>query len=368
VSRTSSPNTLWALTALVVLVGVTLLALLAEGSIRMLQWMRHGTASTVESLYTVDPALNLRIPTPGASTQTIHINSMGFRGPEIEQEKPAGRIRIAFLGASTTFCAEASSNAAVWPHLVTLGLQQRYPERSFDYVNAGVPGYTLRSMLANLRLRVEPLRPDVIVIYEATNDLSAEMRELARGQALYARARVENPSALARHSVLWSLVEKNWQIRRSQAEARAGQGRLGFDPLQIGGAFRRDLLELVGEAKRIAPTVAVATFTYQPRPDQPPERQLDAAASALYYMPFMTPEGLIRGYERYNEIIRDVARETGVLLIAGELAIPGDPVHFTDSVHFTDAGSRAMAERVLRALAAGDPGLDRLGLPVRTGR
>lgn len=362
-SRPLSPNALRMLTTLVVLVGVTLLALLAEGSIRMLQWLRHGTAGTVESLYATDPALNLRIPRPGASTPTIQINSMGFRGPEIEQEKPAGRIRIAFLGASTTFCAEASGNAAVWPHLVTLGLQQRYPERSFDYVNAGVPGYTLRSILAGLRLRVAPLRPDVIVIYEATNDMSAELRELARAQGLYAQARVENPSALAQYSVLWSLVEKNWQIRRSQSEARTRQGRLEFDPVRIGGAFRRDLLELVGEAQRAAPLVVVATFTYQLRSDQTSERQLDAAASALYYMPFMSPAGLIRGYERYNEIIRDVARETGALLVADELAIPGDPVHFADSVHLTDAGNRAMAERVVRVLASG--GLDRLGLPAR---
>ncbi len=77
-----------------------------------------------------------------------------------------------------------------------------------------------------------------------------------------------------------------------------------------------------------------------------------ASASALFYMPFVTPETVIDTYARYNAIIREVARETGALLIEGENDIPGDAAHFTDSVHFSDAGSSAMAERISRALIA----------------
>jgi lysophospholipase L1-like esterase len=71
-------------------------------------------------------------------------------------------------------------------------------------------------------------------------------------------------------------------------------------------------------------------------------------------MPFMKPESLIKAYARYNEIIREVAANTGALLIGGEDTIPGDPEHFNDTVHFKDAGSERMAERVAGALAA-DP-------------
>lgn len=71
-------------------------------------------------------------------------------------------------------------------------------------------------------------------------------------------------------------------------------------------------------------------------------------------MPFMTPRGLLDAYARYNQVIREVAQETGALLIEGENDTPGDGQHFTDSVHFTDAGSRAMATRVSRALARND--------------
>jgi len=92
--------------------------------------------------------------------------------------------------------------------------------------------------------------------------------------------------------------------------------------------------------------VAVATFSTQLRRGQSPDEKLRASASALYYMPFMTPDGLIVAYERYNQIIRQVARATGAILIEHENDIGGDPQHFTDSVHFTDEGSAAMARRV----------------------
>jgi hypothetical protein len=36
-------------------------------------------------------------------------------GPEIEKADPSGRVRIAFLGTSTTFWTEVSGDAAVRP-------------------------------------------------------------------------------------------------------------------------------------------------------------------------------------------------------------------------------------------------------------
>ena len=67
-------------------------------------------------------------------------------------------------------------------------------------------------------------------------------------------------------------------------------------------------------------------------------------------MPYMSIHGLIQGYAEYNDVVREVASETGVVLIDGENSIPGDAQHFADSVHFTDKGSHLMARRVARGL------------------
>ena len=154
-----------------------------------------------------------------------------------------------------------------------------------------------------------------------------------------------------RHSLLWELVVKNLRVRDAQRQAaHAGDRRLAVDPAGIGTEFKLELGLLAKESAGVASRVAIATFSTRLRREQTPAQQSQAAVSAFVYMPFMSLDGLLGGYARYNQIIRQVAAAEGALLIDGEHAIPGDAAHFVDTVHFTDAGSRAMAERVARAL------------------
>jgi lysophospholipase L1-like esterase len=332
-----------------------MLVLGAEGVMRVRAAQKYGSAETVEDLYITDPVSGLRVAAPGRHFGgRLTVNSLGFRGPEIAVPKPAGTVRLAFLGASTTWCAEVSSDGKAWPNLVVQQLQLRYPRTNFDFINAGVPGYTAATSLKNLDLRVAQLQPDIIVIYHATNDMSAELRALAKTQGIISETRLAERSWLAQQSVLWDLAEKNLRIALARHATGVDARRLTFDDTQIGSQFRRGLEALVLGSKARAKIVAVATFSTQLRPEQEAEQQMRASASALYYMPFMKPESLIRAYARYNEIIREVAANTGALLIGGENTIPGDPEHFNDTVHFKDPGSERMAERVTGALAA-DP-------------
>lgn len=346
-----SPRVLWAALIGLLVLGLLLAVIAAEIGIRFLQERKYGDANTIEQQYRLDEALRLRVPVANLRLERIQTNSLGFRGPEIAMPKPGDTVRLAFLGASTTWCAEVTGNDKVWAHLVAEDLMRAFPGKTFDYVNGGVPGYVVRSSLKNLQARVAPLQPDIIVIYHATNDLSAELRRLATSQGVFTRARVESDSWLSRHSLLWNLAEKNLRIWFAQRRAESNVGRLDVDASSLGKAFRDDLTNLVREAQAHAKVVAVATFSTRLRHGQTPDEQLQAAASAHYYMPFMSPAALLAAYARYNEVIREVARDTGALLIEGEHDIPGDAQLFNDSVHFTDAGSRRMATRVAEALS-----------------
>ena len=176
-------------------------------------------------------------------------------------------------------------------------------------------------------------------------DLSKWLMRFDDSRAIKATPFDGHPSAEAHRAIAEALHET---LREQKAEA--GQDRLQFQPWELGAKFRSDLQELVRAAKKTGKVVAMATFSHQVHLEQTPEQQLKASNTSLYYMPFMTPLGLIAAFERYNDIIRDVARENDVILIEGENDIPGDREHFSDSVHFTDAGSRAMAQRVSEAL------------------
>jgi len=340
----------WAALAIVAILGVLVALAGAEGLIRLRQWSKIGTAASYESLYRADETIQLRVLVPGARMGNITVNSLGFRGPEIPSTKPKGRLRLAFLGASTTFCAEVSGDSAVWPHLVVESLRARFPDADFDYVNGAAPGYTVKSSLKNLRHRIDALDPDIVVIYHATNDLSQEVRQLAETQGLTS-AGSNQQSWFAQHLLLWELVEKNLRVTVAKRGAESDQGRVMLDNVRLGTKFRDDLTELVEAAGHGNRRVAVATFSTRLRPDQSAEEMKRSAVSALVYMPFMSLDGLLLGYARYNDVIRAVARDQRALLIGGENGIPGDATHFVDSVHFSDAGSRKMAERVFNALS-----------------
>ncbi len=337
-----------AMTSVLVVLLIVILLGLAEGAVKLRQWLAEGHSGKISDLF--EQQGDLRVLIPDARTRTIRINSLGFRGPELAQPKPAGDLRIAFVGGSTTFCAEGSGNDLTWPHLVTEAIQKAYRDIPVDYVNAAAPGYTLKASLLNFRKRVAPLRPDVTIIYHATNDLSWEVRSLATEQGVYKRSVKERNGWLAEHSQLWYLVVKNLRIKEVQRSAVDAGTRLEFSASELGAQFRRELTQLVIEAKKVSNVVALVTFSHRIRPEQTAEQQWLAAGSALYYMPFMTPQGLMDAFRRYNRIIAEVASETGAILIDDEAVIPADSEHFNDSVHFTDAGSLVMAHRVSEAV------------------
>lgn len=362
-SRLSDRSKL-AISIAIVLATVCMLFLAAEVGIRVRQYLKYGHGVSFESIYELDRSINLRVPRAGVDRGRIRINSLGFRGPELPLVKPEGTARIAFLGASTTFCAEASSNEAVWPHLVAESLRERFEKKAIDYVNGGVPGYTVASSIRNLEHRVARLRPDIIVIYHGTNDLSGELRDLAAATGLIQRVSPPESSWLSRYSLLWNLVTKNLTVLAAQRRLDVGDApTVPFDPEKIGDGFRADLTALARMAGRTGAEVALVTFATHMRPGQTQDAANRAMASAVLYMPGFDHSALVAAYERYNRIIREVARAEGLLLIDSEHSIPGDPAHFVDSVHFSDAGNKAQAKRVLEALASEPRIQQRLAAP-----
>lgn len=337
--------------ALAVLGICIVLLLLAEAGVRFRNKMRHGDFWAIEETYTLDRTSGLRIPTPGGRFGPISINSFGFRSPEITVDKPPGRVRIAFLGGSTTYCAEVSSNQMTWPHLVWKALHERWPELDLDYINAGVPGYTTRALLPALEKRVARFKPDIIVIYEATNDLSANSYELARDQGVVEdRPQVDDFNWLTQHSLLAFLVRKNLEIMRRQRLATSSSGKLRLDTARLDAEFRKDYTNLVEASAKIADIVVTVTFAPRLRIEQSPQQRKEAAVTSLYYMPYMAIDDLVTAFAHYDQVIREVAGTHRTLLVGAEDVIPADSEHYTDSVHFTDAGSVAMARRVTDAL------------------
>jgi len=335
---------------LISLVVVLILAALLEGAVRVRYYLSHGSWTPLLGFATHE-ASGLPIPIPGRMAGPIEIDSLGFRNPELRVPKPEGVIRLAFLGGSTTFCAEAAEGAHAWPVRVRDLLTEAYPETEFDFVNAGVSGYSIEKSSLNLEHRVAQLQPDVVFIYHATNDITKDTRKLAQDSGVY-QGHGDAGSFLARYSQAWALIEKNLLFQKRMSALEDTGGRLEIVRETVAAGFEVRLTQLVHDAQALSKLVVLPTFSHQVRRDQDEERQLEACNTSLYYMPYMTPEGCLTAFEAYNAAIRRVAAATGALLIEGEYEIPGDREHFNDSVHLIGPGLRKMGERVGRALIA----------------
>lgn len=337
---------------------VLLIGLLAiEAAARIRMKLKFGRTSNEFYAAERDPVTEIRLPLPDQDVGFVHINGLRFRGPEIAVPRPARTIRVAFLGASTTFCAEASGDDKTWPARLTTLLDERFDGVRFDYVNSGVPGIGVPESQRNLKHRVAPLEPDVVVIYHATNDLSRDTRRLAEKAGLHV-VQGDERSFLAKISVAWDLIEKNIKVKSRQQAAEGETRRLEYDAGKLATGFGEMLSDLIDEARAVAPIVVLITFSTRLRAEQSDEERLQAANTSLLYMPYMSIDGLLEGFAAYNRAIREVGTASGVLLVEGENDIPPDLTHFKDSVHFTDQGCEFMANRVLRRLVEHPPLLE----------
>ncbi|MEQ8324790.1 MAG: SGNH/GDSL hydrolase family protein [Vicingaceae bacterium] len=101
---------------------------------------------------------------PNVSFQEL--NSHGFHSPEIGLKK-TGKYRIAFIGGSTTY--DKGPIDETYPYFVSKNLNEL--GLSNEFLNAGTSGYTSTESLIAYHLRVEPFKPDMLVLYNGRNDM-----------------------------------------------------------------------------------------------------------------------------------------------------------------------------------------------------
>jgi lysophospholipase L1-like esterase len=145
-------------------------------------------------------------------TWTIENNSDGFRGPERSAANEKDDVyRILCIGDSITFGFNVDQNAA-YPRQLQGLLEARYPQRRFEVINAGVPGWTWLQGLRFLATRGLALRPSLVVMGHGTNDqfLPAKVTDEERlhGLAGPVKKAVLSVGLLLARSNTYRLVER----------------------------------------------------------------------------------------------------------------------------------------------------------------
>jgi len=299
-----------------------------------------------EFAFTPHPYLSY-YPTPNYRKGLTSHNSLGYRNDEFPLEKPSGVYRIVALGGSSTYDVSIKDNANTFTAQLERLLKDDYGYQNVQVINAGVPGYNSWEILVNLEFRVLDLDPDLIIIYEGTNDVHARMVEPSayRGDDLGRRQAWHVPAvALWEHSALLRILSRAMNLTRQISiddfvssstyvswpyEYRLSEDNL--DPTEILKEnppiyFRRNLENMSAIAKEQGVEIMFSTWAYSP--------YLNDYASEGYYQ---------QGFQENNAVVKDVAADQQLPLFDFVEVMPQDAKYWADGRHVNEAGALVKA-------------------------
>ena len=332
-----------------------------------------GQFQALDDLFVFEPSSRTAYPTyrflrNAHYPSGLVTNAYGWRGPDVPLNKPAGRIRIAFVGASTTL--DAHGDPFSYPEYVGRWLREwsgvRHPSVSFDVVNAGREGILSNSIAAVVRDELLPVRPDLVVYYEGANQFWPN--------AFVARPvvqilRVLNPGAvLEGYSAvgvrLRELIDRpasgvephkppiavDWPSDLDEQHPPPADPRLPVQLPQITG----DLDRMRADLGEVGGTLMPSSFVWL----VDPALVLDARRDAFVYRelnerywPFSYAH-MRRFVDFENRVFRAYARSRSLPFNDVDAVYPRDPRLFVDSVHMTPAGVKLKAWIVFQHLVS----------------
>jgi len=270
------------------------------------------------------------------------------------QTAPPGErpFRVFCVGGSTTEFRDSRGRG--WPDRVQTLLQGAVPGRPMEVYNLGRQWYTSQHLLINYAANLRSLKPDVLVVMEAVNDLlhNADFCYYSFGPFREDYGHFQGPVyRLIRRPTLEDAVLR---VLRSMwyYPSRAVVDASSFPGLV---PFERNLRSLIDLAR--ADGVRVVLMT-QPSLFKETMSTEEDAALIMIHVEAVGPTKQWsaatgrRGMERYNDVIRRVAIEQGVTLIDLDTAIPKSLEYFQDDVHYKDPGFDFVASTVAMHLRA----------------
>jgi acyl-CoA synthetase (AMP-forming)/AMP-acid ligase II/acyl carrier protein len=311
---------------------------------------RRAVDSEVNELFVLEKGTGLRRMRPGARFGSVQANSYGYRSPDIPLQKPPRVIRFAFLGDSLTFGSWRGGDEATWPFHTLKTLRLAHQGLAYDYVNAAMPGNGVRHVTIQFRESISKFQPDVVTLVPGG---SGSRTDWARKKIGYSGVHYI-PSRLGQRSPLIGLIEKNLVIWLRQIKALSDRGKLTFEPhelRELSKVFQRKLHDLVTECQNRGCLVVLLTRETKIQRSQKKLARIWSAGSRLYYEPYMSIPALIDVKDESNRVYREVAAQTGAVLVDLAGTLPPTKKYFEDSSHCTPEANRLIGERVGRALS-----------------
>ncbi len=274
-------------------------------------------------------------------------NSYGFRGPEFSIRKSPGVIRIVCLGASTTVGMQRDDET--YPHYLQLALNRLMPTQPIEVINAGHYGYAVEDSLALLKQKVLPLKPDILIFYEANNNI--DLQDYLSGltcplDSCWLETYPGWYRWLHQHSALFTVFARKLNLDNRLPPPMPHIFNDSPTRLPSEARYEKGLRGIVAAAQAQGITVVLSSFvsiahdglqlSYQDAPDI-----FDMLYKHLYPV---TPGEWARIYQRLNQISASVAHDFDAPYVDVAANFPQEVRYFAfDYYHLSPEGNQLLA-------------------------
>lgn len=269
--------------------------------------------------------------------------------------KSEGTIRIVAFGGSTTANNYAyRANGVHYPLLLQRMLQEKGPSSSFEVINVGHEGYATTHSLTILAFDVLSWQPDIVILSHNFNDLEASYFD--RFYPDYSHKYSIEYYMIGLPDFLWyrsRLVRfLRSRLLRIDALNHYPVQRAPYDllPPQPGReVFARNLRSFVSLAQSNGINVVLGS---QPLEALSEEDFVEDFERKSYNDLVWYPEHdlFLRHHQAFNEIIEQVASETGALFVDNHKILAGRSEFFEDFIHYSETGVARIAQNYADAM------------------
>ena len=281
---------------------------------------------------------------PSVDYRHIHINAHGFRGPEIVQPKPAGTVRLAFVGNSKMLSASLPEAQTIAAQTVQR-LREAYPECRFDYVVGAGPNYSVVMIEDVIEEELRALEPDIYVLMTFTTlDVLAAHERISEEPFGYFDERPE----IASYSHLWGRLYDSFHLIRERRRA-AEIDLEAVLPDSVIETMVRQMMRDLTDAMGVAVVINIAPHTSLRR-DLSPDEEAWASREVLMRLRGIEIEDLLRLSEVTAAELERSAATFGWTHIDPIAHVPGGFDYYRDPYHFNELGTAVVAEHTAPAI------------------
>jgi len=289
------------------------------------------------------------------STQSIFgpTESFPFRSPIVPPEKNNKIYRI-WLSSSSYGEDVYIPADKIFAYLLGKGISKQ-TSHEVQVLNASKAGFTIKNNIKDLKENGEKWKPDVVVLYQMSNDITEFSKRFLGGlntttdsneiqNKLIDVQYKKSVTKIFENTTLYSNVKSI--ITPKITKARLLSETNGKDAEK---EFRVRVNEFIEVAKKLGARVVLCTFSIsydEQYFENPPSNIVN---NLLRFNRYLSYKGWVETVKSYNNIIREIAIEKNIGLIDISKMLTGKHKYFRDFIHFTSDGHNLVSSYMVKS-------------------